>query len=234
MNRFTAALRTDVITQVRNRLYIIGPVASILFAIFAGLVSNPSNYFRAIPVFLLLVVGGTTLMYVAAMILFEKDEGTLSAVTVSPLRTWEYLLSKVVSLSLLALLESLILIGLVTRFQGSNLLLLVFGNLVIGIIYTLIGIVMIVRYRSITDFLVPLLVVALVLQLPVLYFLGLIESPLLLIIPSSAPTMLIQSAWVPLTTGQWVYALVYSLALVVGLSIWAYRAFYRHIIMKVG
>ena len=233
MKRFASTMQTDVTVQVRNRLYIIGPAIAVLMALLLGQVASQSDFYRAIPTLLLIVTGGTTLLYVAGLILFEKDEGTLNGLIVSPLRTWEYLTSKVVTLTVLALLESLILVGIVTRLQGFNIPLLVLGILFIGIIYTLIGIVMIVRFRSITDFLVPVIVISLILQMPFLYFLGLLENQLFLLIPTSAPTLLMQGAWQTLTLWEWVYALGYTLVTTVVLCVWAYRAFYRYIILKV-
>jgi fluoroquinolone transport system permease protein len=91
-----------------------------------------------------------------------------------------------------------------------------------------------VRYQQITDFLVPVLVIAFVLQVPLVHFMGIIEHPAFLIIPTSAPTLLMQGAFVQLTAWEWVYALTYTAALIIGLTIWAYRAFNTHIIMKVG
>ena len=50
-------------------------------------------------VFFLGALLGTTYMFVAAMVLFEKGESTLDAVIVSPLPTRDYILSKVVTLT---------------------------------------------------------------------------------------------------------------------------------------
>jgi fluoroquinolone transport system permease protein len=76
--------------------------------------------------------------------------------------------------------------------------------------------------------------VAVVLQLPFLYFIGWVDSPLLLIIPTSAPTVLMQGAYGPLESWEWIYTTVYTAALIIGLTVWAYRAFDRHIIVKAG
>lgn len=232
MNRMLATLRTDITVQIRNRLYLIGPFVAVIVGVMMLAVVSAPDFYRGIPVILLLVTGGTTQLYVAGLILFEKDEGTLYALIASPLRTWEYMLSKVLTLTLLATLESLVLVGLVTRFQEFNLIILLIGILLIGVMYTLIGIVMIVRYRSITDFLIPALFVSLVLQLPLLHFLNLIESPLWLLIPTSAPTMLMQGAWRDLSSGEWLYAVGYSLATIALLAGWSYRAFYRQIVLR--
>lgn len=241
MSRLLSAMRTDVTMQVRNSLYAIGIGVGVIVAVALSQLAKPQQLAGAVPALMLLVIGGSTLLYVAGMITFERDEGTLSAVIVSPLRTSEYLWSKILTLTGLATLESLVMVGgamLIMRRAGPlplpNVPLLLAGIIAIGVIYTLVGIVLIVRFDSITDFLVPMAAIAVVLQLPFLYFLGWVPHPLMLIIPTSAPTMLMRGAYVPLVTWEWVYAIGYTALLIAGLSWWAYRAFQTHIIMKVG
>ena len=241
MTRLLSAMKTDVTVQVRNNLYAIGIGVGVLVAVMLSQLASPEQLSLAVPTLMLLVVGGTTLLYVAGMILFEKDEGTLNAVIVSPLRPAEYLWSKIITLTALATLESAVMIGgamLIMSWSANitlpNIPILLIGIIAIGIIYTLIGIILIVRYNQITDFLMPMAGIAVILQLPFLYFLGVVEQPLLLIIPTSAPTVLMQGAYIQLEAWQWLYAIGYTALLIVGLTIWAYRAFHTHIIMKVG
>jgi fluoroquinolone transport system permease protein len=227
--------------QLRNNLYTIGIIAGILVAVAISQVTGPEHLKSIVPALMLMVAGGSTLLYVAGMIIFEKDEGTLNSVIVSPLRTSEYILSKVISLTALATLESFVMIGgamLIMSFSDSvtfpNIPLLLFGIIAIGVIYTLIGIILIVRFDRITDFLIPMSVIAVLLQLPFLYFLGWVVHPVFLIIPTSAPAMLMQGAYIPLTTWEWGYAVVYTATQVGVFSVWAYRAFNQHIVMKVN
>jgi len=241
MTRLIATLRNDVTVQVRNNLYTIGVGVALLIGIALSQLMSAEDLNPSIPVLMLLVVGGSTLLYIAGMIIFEKDEGTLNAQVVSPLRTNEYLVSKTASLTFLATLEGSIMIAIpvfwLSRTQevaAFNPLILLVGILAIGVIYTLLGLILIVRYDSITDFLVPVLVIAIVLQLPFLHFMGLINAPAMLVIPTSAPTMLMIGAWGGLETWEWVYAIVYTSALIIGLAIWSYRAFQTHIIAKLS
>ena len=242
MTRLMSAMRTDVIVQIRNNLYAIGIGVGVFVAVVLSQFMGINQIPNAVPVVVLLIAGGSTLLYVAGMILFEKDEGTINAISVTPLRTSEYLWSKIITLTTLGTLESLIIVGgamLIINFQKEvveipNIPVLLLGIIAMCVMYTLMGIVMIVRFKQITDFLVPLVAIALVLQLPLLYFLELIQHPILLIIPTSAQTMLMQGAFVPLTTMEWLYSVGYSSVLIVGLTIWAYRAFHAHIILKVG
>ena len=241
MTRLGATIKTDMVVQVRNKLYAIGIGVGALLAVLLAWLAGADHLPSVVPATLLLFVGGTTLLYVAGMIIFERDEGTLHAVIVSPLRTSEYLWSKIITLSLLATLESVTMVGgamlILSRFGAvlwPNVPLLLIGILTIGVIYTLMGIVLIVRYQKITDFLIPMAAIVSVLQLPFLHFLGLVEHPVFLIIPTSAPTMLMQGAFMPLAPWEWVYGVVYTVAMIGGFAVWACRAFNKHIIMNLG
>ncbi len=241
MNRLLRTIKTDVIVQWRNRLYSIGIGVGLIVAVGLSQLGRPDHMYLLVPVLMLIVVGGSTLMYVAGMIVFERDEGTLNAVIVSPLKTSEYLWSKIITLTGLATIEAVVMIGgamLIMRLTGipswPNVPILLAGIIAIAIVYTLIGIVLIVRYDKLTDFLMPMAAVAVVLQLPFLHFLGVVVHPLFLIIPTSAQTMFMQGAYIPLSTWEWVYVIGYTLVLIASLSIWAYRAFDRYIVAKAG
>jgi len=111
MTRLWATLWLDCQLQIRNRFYL-------LSGIFAGIVILLMRYFlageilaQAIPPLFLITIAGTTYLFAGGMILLERREGTLQGITITPLRSWEYLSSKVISLSLLALVESLVIIG---------------------------------------------------------------------------------------------------------------------------
>ena len=241
MTRLGSTIKTDVVVQVRNKLYAIGIGVGALLAVLLAWLAGAEHLPSVVPATLLLFVGGTAMLYVAGMIIFERDEGTLHAIIVSPLRTSEYLWSKIITLAILATLESMTIVGgamLILRWQGAvpwpNIPLLLIGILTIGVIYTLMGIVLIVRYKKITDFLIPMAAIMSVLQLPFLHFLGLIEHPAFLIIPTSAPTMLMQGAFIPLAPWEWIYGIAYTAAMIGGFTVWAYRAFNKHVIMNLG
>lgn len=245
MTRLLSAMKTDATVQVRNNLYAIGIGVGIFVAILISQLARPSYLPDVIPSLMLLIVGGSTLLYVAGMIIFEKDEGTLSATIVSPLRTSEYLWSKVLTLTGLATLEAIIMVGgamLILSWTGAheggvavpNVPLLLLGIIAICIMYTLMGIVLVVRYSSITDFLIPMSAVGALLQIPFIYTLGWVDQPIFLAIPTTAPTLLMKGAFLPLAPWEWAYAIGYTIFALAVLTVWAYRAFQAHIVMKVG
>jgi fluoroquinolone transport system permease protein len=178
---------------------------------------------------------------VAALIIMEKDEGTLAAMIVSPLKTPEYLASKVITLTALAILESTIMVGVVLLIMGRSAALprfdapmLLAGTAATGILYTLVGIVMSVRYSSITDMIVPLITIGMVFQLPFLHFLGLLEHALFLVVPTSAPAVLMQGAFRPAAGWEWAYGVGYTALWTAVLAYWAYASFKSYVVMRMG
>jgi fluoroquinolone transport system permease protein len=169
-----------------------------------------------LPVFFLGALGGTTFMFVAGMVLFEKCERTLDALTVTPLKTRDYLLSKLATLTAFGAVESLIVLLLAYGPADFNAAALLAGILIMGALYTLIGIAQVVRYDSVTEFLMPgAILVSAVLQLPFLHALDIWPSPIWYVVPTQAPLLLMKGAFRPIATWEWFYAIGYS---VVGLA----------------
>ena len=99
------------------------------------------------------------------------------------------------------MLEGL-LIGLTTALSIQNLLMVIAGCLIGTFIGMLPG-------------LGPMSIIAMFLQLPFLYFIGWVVHPIFLILPTSAPTVLMQGAYAPLAALEWVYAIGYTAPLLV-------------------
>lgn len=241
MTRLLSTMKLDATMQVRNHLYTIGIGVGILVAITLSQLTLPEQLPVVMPTVMLLVGGGSTLLYVSGMIIFEKDEGTINMAIVSPLRSSEYLISKIATLTFLAALEStimivgtMVLMSFANTVNIPNLFVLYVGILSICVIYTLIGIILIVRYDKITEFLIPMSAIAVILQMAFLYFIGFVESPIFLLLPTSAPTMIMRGAYIDLSAGEWIYAIGYTAVFLIGLSVWAYRAFENHIVQQVG
>lgn len=231
-------VRTDVVLQARNQLYPISVGVSALCAAGLAWLAGPEHLPRAAPMVVLMFVGGSTLLYVIAMIILERDDGTLSAICVSPLAPWQYLLSKVITLTALATLEGLLLVGGAVLYLGRQSELswpgpvLLLGLVCLGAMHVLVGVVLVVRHTRIMEVLVPMSGVSLVLQLPAFYFLGALPYPALLAVPTGAPTMLVQGAFIPLEPWQWLYGLLGTAVLLAGLWAWAHRAFVRHVVAR--
>jgi fluoroquinolone transport system permease protein len=235
--RLANTIKLDFTVHWRNKFYHISLALAVLIAFgLSQLIGTAFELGAMLPVFYLLAIGGTTLMFVAGQIIFERDDNTLDALTVSPLRTAEYMNSKIISLTFLSTLESTIVFvgAYVLRFgiADVNLILLYTGLIMMGIMLTLIGFIMVVRYKSITDFLFPVLGLLFVLQLPMLHFNGLVVSDLWYAFPTMPMTLLMAGAFRDLEAWQVIYGLGYSVILIVVLHRWAMSAFYKFIILQ--
>lgn len=241
MNPMTSTIRKDVKVQVRNKLYAISIGLACVFAIIFSILLKPEQIITVIPAAMLLLVGGTTLVFVGGLILSEKEEGILHAIIVSPLSAKAYLGSKIMTLTFLASIEVMIMVGIpiiyLSIIKGTrlpNLFILIVGIIVINLLYTILGIALTVRFNKITDYMIPVVMLMIILQIPIVHFWQIFEHPLFLIIPTSAPIMFIQGAFISLTFWEWLYAIVYMGLMLIGLTKWALKAYDKHIIMKVG
>ncbi len=232
MTRLLGMMHTDIIVQWRNRLYAIGIGLSVLIALGLLAAFEPRLIGFAMPQIFMFSIGGTALLYILGLMIFEKDEGTLYALLVTPLRHSEYLWSKLLTLALLAFVEAFVVLGLTVGFSGYQLGWVILGALLLAPIWTLIGMILVVRYDSITDALLPMVGFAVILQLPALHFSGLFVSDLWYLVPTTAPALLIRGGWLPLETWQIAYGIAYPLLVIALLYRWALRAFYTHIVLK--
>jgi len=158
MTRLFASMKLDFQLQCRNKMYAIGIVVGVAIAVGLSQLAAPEMMPSLVPSLMLIVIGGSTLMYAAGMILFERDEGTLNAVIVSPLKTSEYLWSKILTLAGLATIESIVMIGGSMAIMGwsqpvkiPNVPILLTGIVGIGVIYTLVGLILVVRFLVVEE-----------------------------------------------------------------------------------
>jgi fluoroquinolone transport system permease protein len=178
----------------------------------------------------------TTFYFMGGLLLLEKGEGTLAAQVVTPLRSWEYLASKILTLGLLAVFENLLLTVFIFG-TGFKALYLVLGLALAGVMYTLLGFLVVARYDSINEYLLPSMLYIMLLSLPVAPYFGL-KLPwlvgLLYLHPLQAPLVLIQAAFQPLQTWQILYAFIYSALMLTLIYSLALKAFRRFVILGEG
>lgn len=234
MKRLLSTIRLDFITQWRNRLYGIGIAMAIGFGI-ALRVGVANAYLPTVlPLFAFIAFSGTAILYVMGMTLFEKDEGTLDAQSITPLSVNEYITSKVITLTCLTILEGVIVVGIATGLTGYHLPLYIAGLILMGILNTLVGFIVIVRYKSITDAFVPLLPLALVMESPALHFLGVGAGPWWYLLPTTPIAMLLWGAWNPVQGWELIYALLYGSVVIALLYRWALAAFHQYLVLKIN
>ena len=236
MKRLLATMRTDLRLQLRNGFYIAAAFVVVVFVILLRQLPEASRSL-GIP---MLIYGNVLIngfFFVAGLVLLEKGEGTLEAQVVTPLRTGEYLASKIITLTLLSLVESAVIVLLAIGLDVGWLALLA-GVALLTPLMVLAGFLLVSRYDTLNEFMFPAVGAIAVLSLPLLPTFGLLERVLdgvwVYVMPVEPSWLLLQAAVAPAEAWQVVYALLAGV-LWVGIGfVLAQRAFYRFVIMKQG
>lgn len=165
MRRLLAMLQQEARMQYRNGFY--GAVVFVA-ALWIGLLwfLPDFNWRPWLPflVFSNLVI--TTYYFMAGLLLLDKNDGTLEALVVTPLHPGEFLAARVISLSLLATAENVLILGLGLGFDHLPLLALP-AIIVTAALFSLFGYLSVIRYDSINEFMLPAVLFTVVLSLPV-------------------------------------------------------------------
>jgi fluoroquinolone transport system permease protein len=176
-----------------------------------------------------------TFYFMAGLVLLERGEGTLEALVVTPLRPAEYLASKVVTLTLLSVVENVTIVAVFSgaRLGGnSGVLLLALGIALASALFVLAGFAVVVRYESINEFLAPSVPFVGLASVPVFLWLLGVDHVLLFLHPLQTTMLLIRAAFEPVPAWQIGAAAAYS-AFWVGLAgFWAREAFQRFVVLR--
>ena len=229
MSRLSATLRLDAQLQARNNVYLIIAVAALGLAFALRALFTPGQLHFFMPLVALSGVGITALMLVGVLLMLERGEGTLEVVLVSPLRPAEYLASKILTVTALALVEAALLVG-VSYGLGLSVPWLALAVLLRAGLVAAVGVVVGVRCRSITHFLLPVVAATLVLDLPVIWYLEFWPSPLFYLWPTMPSLLLAKAAFLPVDTLQLVYACVYGVLAIGAAVFWALRSLDRFVV----
>ena len=210
--------------QLRNGLYLATAFVVVCSILFLRWLPDPVAEFL-LPVVLLENVLINTFYFVSALLLLERLEGTFTAQSVTPLRTEEYLTSKVLTLTALSIVESLLIATAVAGFE-IRVVWMTLGVVLAASLFCLSGVALIARYDSINEFIFPSVLYTALLSLPILGYLGVGARGWYLPHPMQGPLDLIQ-ARSPLAPGGLAYAAGYPLLWIAPAFLWARRALRR-------
>jgi fluoroquinolone transport system permease protein len=232
MSRLAAAVRLDLRLQWRYGLYVAALFVSAVWIVVLRQV--PRAYLEwALPFVIFVDLAVFGFYFLGGAVLFEKGEGTLAAIVVSPLRVGEYLASKLVTLTAASVLVSLV-VALATFGTGFNIPMLATGVALNALLTLLVGFIAVSRYETISEYLIPSQIYLLPLAVPLIDFAGLWHNPVLYLIPTQGSLLMLHGAFAPIAPRQLAYAVVVQLFWIAALVPLARRAFERHIVARRG
>ena len=229
MSRFAATFGWELRIQWRQGIYYAaGVVVLVWVAVLFALPPETRTLLLPFALFMDVSVFGVYLM--AGMLFLEKGDRVLQALVVTPMPRGAYLLTKLASLTLIAVGASVFLTLVIHGMRGVNWPMLVVGSALNAWLMTLIGFILAARYNSISEFLVPSIIFLIPSQIPLLDYFGIWNSRLVYLIPTQPAMLLIAGALNGLEAWQLAYALAYLTAMCVAVSWWALHVFERFVV----
>ena len=134
------------------------------------------------------------LFFIGGIIMLEKLQGVMMVMVVTPLRPEEYILSKVISLTIIAVLAGIAITGF-SLHSGINWLILVLSVVLTSGIFTLCGIMITAGCHTINGFILKVIPYMILFTLPCLSLVGFPYSWLFTIVPSVAALRLMMGAY---------------------------------------
>jgi fluoroquinolone transport system permease protein len=234
MTRLVSALRLELTLQVRQKFLHAGVFSGLIWL--AVLLPMPHSLRPVAEPYVL--VGDISIIgffFIGGIVFFEKQERTVGAIVSTPLRFWEYLVAKLTVLVLISLFVA-VTVATVAHGFAYDLAQVVVGVVLGTLVMLLVGFISSLPFASVTDWFLAATIPLAVLSLPVLYYSGVWPNPVLYLIPSQGPLLLLGSAFDQVTLAPWqvMYALLYPVVCLVGLC-WAAKALFgRYVIERSG
>jgi fluoroquinolone transport system permease protein len=221
MNRVKAALIQDIHFQWRQGFYYAYMLITLIYIIFMNYLPDSYKPMTAV----LIVFSDPSALgffFIGGIVLLEKGQGVMDHIFVTPLRSKEYIISKVLSLSLLSLLSSSV-IHITALGVRSLTFSFILGVLLTSWFFTLIGLGIAIRCRTLNGFFLASMYTT-VFMLPLLNYLNVINSIWFYVLPTQATLKLLASVTEQLSFGSFILCIVILCAWVWIGFIWAERS----------
>ncbi|WP_029106929.1 ABC transporter permease [Mycobacterium sp. URHD0025] len=174
--------------------------------------------------------------FVGGSVFFEKQERTLGAIISTPLRFWEYLVAKLLILVAISLFVAIVVATVADGFTYHPAPLI--GGVLLGtLLMLLVGFITSLPFASVTDwFLTATVPLAVMLVPPLIYYSGLWPHPVLYVVPTQGPLLLLGAAFDQLTLTGWqvLYSVLYPVVCLVVLWRAAHVLFGRYVVERSG
>lgn len=219
MSKLLNLVKWDIKFQLNNGLYIAGAILSLVW-LFVLIIFPASAMEYVIPIVVLSDVGTMGMLFIGAILFFEKGQGSIKAVVVTPMKPQTYIQSKVISLLIFVVLATFIVIIGPTLIKGIPINLIIFpaAIIIIATSYILLGFILSAYFKSFTDFIFPMGLVFMVLNLPLLFIFDISALEpfrrFVYLLPSHGMVILLKGMFEPQTARDLIYAVIYNLIII--------------------
>lgn len=218
MNKLMILVKGEIIRLLKYKVLMISIFVSLIWAAILFF-SSKEEITTMMPLLLMVDATMMTVMYLGASFYLEKQEGSIKSLLVAPVDLKLIIATKVIGAFIMSLMSGVVL-GAVAFFVHGvqvNFLLLILYLAVIVFAHTAIGFLLFLNAKDFSQMLGVYIFYALLTTIPtILYMLGMVPAKfklLMLISPSYASQILIESVLMKVDLLDIIIALVYLLGL---------------------
>ncbi len=228
--RFLHAIWADIRFQMKQGFYLVYVLITIIYLILLSFL--PEDVLAiALPLVVFSDPSVLGLFFIGGIIMLEKVQGVLSVLVVSPLRTIEYIMSKVVSLAFISVLAAFTITGF-SNYDGVNWLLLFLSTVLTSSIFTLCGIMINAGCYTVNQYMIKTIPYMLLFVLPCFSLIGFPYSWVFTIVPSVAALRLMLGAYAGIPFFEAIVLIIYLIGVNYLFLRWTIRVFENEIIYQ--
>lgn len=193
MKNLMASIKNDMILQYKYGFYFVYAILSVAYILIIRF--SPEEYRQLVA--LAVIFSDPALLgffFIGAIVLLEKSERVLTFLVITPLRDMEYILSKMISLSILSLISSLLIFILGNGMNG-NIFLLVISVTLVSMLFVAIGLIAVSKFKTVNEYLMTAVGYTIVLLVPVIQLTGLVDMFVLKLWPTYGALILIKASF---------------------------------------
>lgn len=192
--RITGALKTDFKFQMKQGFYIIYFFLTIIYMVILSMI--PKEFKNIIlPIIVFSDPSVVGFFFIGGIIMLEKLQGIINYIVVTPLSIKEYILSKVFSLSLLAVIAGEAITFVSINSGSVNNIILAIGIFISSVFFILIGIIVVVGCKTLNQYMVKMVPFLMLLIIPCISIIDFKFSYILTVIPSVAGFRIVYGAF---------------------------------------
>jgi fluoroquinolone transport system permease protein len=167
--RMKNLIKWDIYFQIKYGFYFIYAVLTILYILL--LIAFPLSWRKNAMIMMIFSdPAAMGLFFMGAIVLLEKSQKVINLLAVSPVKVWEYILSKVVSL---AIVSDIVAFVLAMVAKTEDIILILLGTALTSVVFTLLGLIAATKINSLNQFVLVTVPIELVCFIPaVLYLFG--------------------------------------------------------------
>lgn len=180
--RIKNLIKGDIRFQYKYGFYGVYVIILILYACI--LFAFPNDYReKAADIMIMTDPAAMGLFFMGAIFMLEKSQRVINSIAVSPVKVWEYILSKAISIGLISVLVSVVL----ELISGAgNLLGVIIGTLLGSVIFTMLGLFVAIKVNSLNSFMICTVPFEILFFVPALLYLFGIQNDVMLLHPACA------------------------------------------------